>query len=92
MAQDEIAGANFRVYRPVAGIVRCDHHAGAEVSGQDARDILQAIATLADGDSTPVLVDLRETRSVSRDARKTFRGPRVPPGIAMYVESPSSDS
>lgn len=90
MGQDEITGANFRVYRPAPGYVRCDHPDGAEVSGEDARDVMHAIATLADGGPTPLLVDLRGTRSASREARKTFRASQVPSKVAMYVDSPLS--
>jgi hypothetical protein len=85
MGPDEITGASFRVYLPTPGVVRCDHR--ADVDGQGARDALAAIATLCDGVPMPVLVDLRETRSVSREARETFRQSRVPSRIAMYVES-----
>ena len=87
MDPDEVIGAQFRAYRPAPGYVRCDHPDGAEVTGQDAREALQAIASLANGRPTPVLVDLREARSVSREARKSFALSAVPARIAMYVES-----
>lgn len=90
MGQDEISGKNFRVYRVAPGFLRCDHPDGAEVNSQDAHDILAAAAKLTDGSPTPVLVDLRETRSVSREARKTFRESRVTSKMALYVESPLS--
>ena len=85
MGPDEITGASFRAYRTAPGLVRCDHR--ADVDGQGAREALEAVATLSDGAPTPVLVDLRGTRSVSREARETFRRSTVPSRIAMYVES-----
>lgn len=85
--REGMSGPNFRVYRTAAGLVRCDHPDHAEVDGEDARDALQAIAACADGDSTPVLVDLREARSVSREARQAFRDSGVPSRIALYVGS-----
>ncbi|WP_052665176.1 STAS/SEC14 domain-containing protein [Nitriliruptor alkaliphilus] len=90
MDQDEITGANFRVYRLVPGVVRCDHPQGAEVNAQDAHEVVEAIATLAGGEPTPVLVDLRGTRTVSREARRIFRESRAPSKLAMYVGSPLS--
>ena len=90
MDPDEVVGAQFRVHRSTAGYVRCDHPDGAEVTGQDAREVLQAIASLANGPSTPVLVDLREAHSVSREARNTFASSTIPSRIAMFVQSPVS--
>ena len=87
MDPDEVTGAQFRAYRVEAGYVRCDHPDGAEVNGHDAHEALQAIASVADGFSTPVLVDLREAHSVSREARQTFAKSSVPSRIAIYVES-----
>lgn len=87
MEPDEIVGATFRAYRAAPGFVRCDHPDGAEVAAQDAHDALDAVAALADGGPTPLLVDLRRARSVSRDARKAFTESRVPSRIALYVAS-----
>lgn len=87
MDPDEVVGPRFRVYRSPAGYVRCDHPDRAELTGRDAREALQAIASLAEGPSTPVLVDLRVTHSVCREARKAFATSPVPSRIAMYVES-----
>lgn len=87
MEPEEITGANFRAYRTAPGFVRCDHPDGAEVTAQDARDVLEAVAALADGGPTPLLVDVRGARSVSREARKAFTESRVPSRIALYVES-----
>lgn len=90
MDPHEVIGSRFRAYRSAAGYVRCDHPDDAELTAQDAHEALQAIASLAEGPSTPVLVDLRVTRSVSREARKTFATSAVPSRIAMYVASPLS--
>jgi hypothetical protein len=90
MDPDEVVGEQFRVYRATAGYIRCDHPDGAEVTGQDAREVLSAIASLAHGPSTPVLVDLRVTHSVSREARRTFASSTVPSRIAMFVQAPVS--
>ena len=87
MAPDEVVGAQFRAHRVAPGYVRCDHPHGAEVTGHDAGEALQALASLASGPTTPVLVDLRETRSVSREARQAFANSTVPSRIALLVES-----
>jgi hypothetical protein len=45
---------------------------GAEETLENARMHLQAICKLANGDRLPVLVDLRNIRSTTREARKLY--------------------
>lgn len=67
--------------------MRCDHPAGIDLTDEDARDALAAIAAIAAGSPTRILVDLHALRSVSRDARRRFASSPVPSRIALYVGS-----
>ncbi|TVR18871.1 MAG: hypothetical protein EA387_13995 [Nitriliruptor sp.] len=87
MEPDEVTGAQFRMYRTTAGYVRVDYSDGAELTGQDAHEGLQALASFTPGPSRPLLVDVRTTRSVSRQARKAFASTVVPARVALLVES-----
>jgi len=87
MKPDEVTGAQFRMHRDAAGYVRCDYANGAELTGPDAQEALQACASLANGRPIPVLVDLRVTHSVSREARRAFANSPVPSCMALYVAS-----
>lgn len=87
IALGEVVGAQFRVCRLAAGYVRCIYREGAQLTGQDARDVLQAIRSLTDGRPTPLLVDLRVTLSVSREARKIFANSAVSSRTALFVAS-----
>lgn len=87
MTPNEVTGAKFRAFRTAPGFVRCEHPDGVELTAHDAHEALEGIAALADGGPTPLLVDVRGARSVSRDARKAFTESRVPSRIALYVDS-----
>lgn len=68
-------------------------HRSAEVSLADAEENLAAMARLTGGRRLPVLVDLREVRSQSAEARAYFAGPKataVSSAVALVVGSPLS--
>ena len=90
MALAEVVGAQFRAYRVAAGYVRVDWFDGAVVTGQDAHETLQAIASLGDGHLAPLLVDTRLARSVSREARTLYAGTSHASRVAVFVDSPLS--
>ncbi len=90
MAPDEVTGPQFRVHRSVEGYVRCDLADGAEVTGQDACAQLEAISSVTGGTPGPCLVDLRQARSVSREARTTFSNYEGTSRLALFVDSPLS--
>lgn len=87
MEPDEVIGAQFRMYRSTAGYVRFDYCDGAAVTGQDAHEVLEALASLTSGSAAPLLVDVRLAQSVSREARKAFASTVVPSRVALLVES-----
>lgn len=65
----------------------------AEVTLEDARENTEAAATLTGGRRRPMLVDLREIRSQTSDARAHFAGPegaRVGLAVALLIASPVS--
>jgi hypothetical protein len=58
---------------------------------EDAQEVIQAVASVVGDAARPVLVDLRELRSMSRDCRKYFAGPetaKVEAAAALLVVSP----
>lgn len=66
---------------------------GAELTLDGARENLAATAELADGRRWPVLVDLRNVRSQSSEARAHLAGPdatKVSLRVALLVSSPLS--
>jgi len=90
MEPEEVTGEQFRMYRVAAGHLRLDYPNDAKVTGQDARDVLQAFASLTNGSPTPLLVDVRKANVVLREARKTFASTTFPSRVALLVESPLS--
>ncbi len=75
------------------GFVRATIRPGAEMVLEDARDALRATAELAGGVRRPVLVDAREVKSQSRDARAYFaseEAARVCVAVAILIGSPVS--
>lgn len=87
MAEDEVVGARFRVYRSSAGYVRIDHVEGARLVVADAVEELEAVATLTGGAAVPLLVDIRGLHSITREARTTFANTTLCTRLAMYVDS-----
>jgi len=66
---------------------------GANVELADARENLEATARLSSGARFAVLVDLREVRSQSSEARALLAGPeaaRVSRAVALVIGSPLS--
>ena len=66
---------------------------GSEIQLQDAKDNTAAVIKISSGIIYPLLVDLREIKSISKDARNHFsmrgRKPNVST-VAMLVKSPVS--
>lgn len=66
---------------------------GSEIQLQDAKDNTAAVIKISDGINYPILVDLREIKSISKAARDHFsmrgRTPNVS-AVAMLVKSPVS--
>lgn len=66
---------------------------GSEILLQDAKDNTEAVIKVSGDSNFPILVDLREIKSISKEARDHFsmrgRKPHVT-AIAMLVKSPVS--
>jgi hypothetical protein len=66
---------------------------GSEIQLQDAKDNTTAVIKISNGIIYPILVDLREIKSISKEARDHFsmrgRKPNVS-AVAMLVRSPVS--
>lgn len=67
--------------------------AGSEIRLEDAEGNTETVISLSKGSNFPILVDLREIKSISKEARDHFsmrgRKPNVT-AIAMLVNSPVS--
>jgi len=75
------------------GILRGRFLPNADVTGADARMNLAESLRLVGGERTPTLIDLRDLRSQSADARATLAGPeatKVSSRVALVVASPLS--
>jgi hypothetical protein len=74
------------------GIVRMQMQPGVfDLELADAEEVIRAVSSLCGGVRRPVLVDLRELRSMTRDCRKYFAGPQtaaVEAAAALLVVSP----
>ena len=77
----------------VGRIVRTRFHHGAEVTLEDAKANLEVTSQLTEGQQVPVLVDLRQVRSQTAEARLLFAGPEgrsVSSRVALLIGSPLS--
>jgi len=75
------------------GILRGRFLPDADVTGADARTNLAESLRLVGGVRTPTVIDLRDLRSQSADARATLAGPeatKVSSRVALVVASPLS--
>lgn len=75
------------------GIARYVARSGAEVVLADAKECHTAITELYAGEAYPLLVDIREVKSASREARRFFAGPKTRTttrAVALLVSSPIS--
>lgn len=73
--------------------LRARFRPGAEVDLADARENVAVARRLSAGDRLPILVDLRDIRSQTAEARAHFSGPEgvaVGGAVALVVASPLS--
>lgn len=75
------------------GYIQTVVKSGSEISLADAEKNTEAVVELSKGSNYPILVDLREIKSISKEARDHFsmrgRKPHVT-AISMLVNSPVS--
>lgn len=77
----------------VEGVVHGRFLRGAVVELEDARENVAVTARLTEGRRRPILVDLRECRSQSPEARAYLAGPeatQVSLAVALLIASPIS--
>jgi hypothetical protein len=88
--QDDVRSQ--RIWLGDDGIVRTKMMPGVfELELSDAQEVVHAVAAVGGNVARPVLVDLREVRSMSRECRKYFAGPetaKVEAAAALLVVSP----
>ena len=81
-----------RIWLADDGIVRTAMQPDVfELELADAQEVIKGVASVCGGVRRPVLVDIRELRSMSRECRKYFAGPEtaeVEAAVALLVVSP----
>ncbi|HEX9439902.1 MAG TPA: hypothetical protein VF909_09480 [Roseiflexaceae bacterium] len=93
MERPEIVTRTARHYLDELGIFHTINHPGVEQTLEAARENLQATVELSGGQRRPLLVDIRQIKSQTREARDYYTGPegtRCFSAAAMLVDSPVS--
>ena len=92
MGNEELVKPAFRASLGQDGIVWLIWLPNAEVTLAAAKESVAAIATLTQGKSSPLLVDMRTVRFTDLEARAYYSGPRntATKAIALLVGSPVS--
>jgi hypothetical protein len=75
------------------GILRFISKRDADLTIEDAEDIIRRLGELCGGKRRPILVDLTALRSISRAARAYFAGPetvKIHSAAALLINSPLS--
>ena len=75
------------------GICRFEAKSGERLELSDAQEALQAVLSLSDGNLPAILVDLRQLRAASKEAREYFShedNTRKIAALAFLVDSPLS--
>ena len=63
---------------------------GIELSQADARAIIAALVRISQGKKHPVLVDIRQAKTVDREARQDLAASTDPTAVALLIASPVS--
>jgi hypothetical protein len=72
------------------GIIHVVGLPGIELSQADARAIIAALVRISQGKKHPVLVDIRQAKTVDREARQDLTASTAPTAVALVVASPVS--
>lgn len=91
--RQEIHLNKARIQLGASGVARYVALPGADVSLRDAEEIHHAVVALYAGSIHPLLVDIREVKAISREARKFFASPAAADttcAVALLVGSPVS--
>ncbi|MFP3581581.1 STAS/SEC14 domain-containing protein [Arthrobacter sp. SIMBA_036] len=70
------------------GIIHLVWNSAVKIEGTDAQAAVAAVNALADGSECPLLVDMTNTASVTRQARAVFSLPCAASRIALLGSSP----
>lgn len=65
--------------------------AGLDVGRTEAEESIRAVATLSEGVRRPVAIDFRGLRSMNREARRYYAGPKTAEAVcaaALIISSP----
>ncbi len=81
------ARKKFRIWLE-DGILRLTWAPKTRVALEDAQEALEAIANLSQDDARPVLVDIRNVRSIDREARDCYSKSTARRAVALLVASP----
>jgi len=79
-----------RIWLDDEGILRVENLPGAELTLEDAQASSRASAEITAGRTVPVLVDMRESRSITREARLHFANDPLIRAQALLVGSRTS--
>ncbi|MEI6387444.1 MAG: STAS/SEC14 domain-containing protein [Spirochaetota bacterium] len=92
MSHEKCETASTVIWLGEDGILRATGKPGQDVKGADAADLIAAGLALNGGLRSPILVDLRASKSVSRDARRVFEktGASFNSAVGFLVHSPFS--
>ena len=93
MQEQQIVTRTGTHYLDADGIIRATIHPGAEQTLEDAIENVRVSAQLGAGKRRPLLVDMREVKSQTREARTYYTGPegtRCYCAAAVLVDSPVS--
>lgn len=87
---EQIITRTERIELDDLGIVVCTVLDNSYVTEEDARENIDAVQELANGKSIPVLVDIRRSKGISKEARAFLASADIPPiqcACALLVES-----
>lgn len=90
---NEIITQTERIVLDDSGIVKCKAFKGSLLTLENAKENIEAVKTLANGKTVPVLVDITETKGGDKEARDYLASKEVASvqsACALLVSSPLS--
>ena len=93
MKSEVIETSIGKVWLDEEGIIREKVHAGSVIDLDVAKEEIAAYAVLCKNEARPILVDIRNVKSVTREARSHLageEGTKVTRAVALLIGSPLS--
>lgn len=84
---DEIRGSSFVVRNVADGYVHVIWDDGVNVSEDDAISVVQAVREFANNRTVPLLIDMRNMRSIEKAARNRFGNADLVECAALLVDT-----